>query len=568
MRWITCFITAMLALMAARSPAGDYAVPLVKEGRAVATIVLPPGPTATFRTAADEIAAYVEKISGARLPVGGAQHGGSRIVLEVAPKMFPEEDAFRIVTRPDEVRLVGGGEAGVLYAAYALLEDLGVRWLVPGREGEVVPARRSIAYPRTDRRETPAFRCRFFYVNAPEILLWAVRNRLNGFFPQQFAVAHGSSYYLPPVTPSLHSLALLLPPEKYFAAHPEYYALLDGKRTPCTESHNQLCTSNPEVVEIIAKAIREYFHATPGARVYSIAPNDGYGWCECQRCAALDAKLCHSKKWGFGGQPVVSDRLCVFANEVARHAVADLPGRELYLFAYVNYCEPPETARPDSHITPVICHYVPACYAHPIDTPGCPDNEIYRRNLQGWARIAPQAMVYAYTDKSQWIGLPRPVVRPMAADIRYYRRLGFRKYLAQSDAGGWGEAGPLYYLTAKLLWNPDCDPQAVIREWNEGMYGPAAGEMMAWYDAIEHVVVRSGGHYGGDPFAEASNVFTPGCFAPASGHLAKALQLAPNALVRSGSATCSRSSSWPPWASTPSAAMTNGNVPAIRPPSP
>jgi hypothetical protein len=57
--------------------------------------------------------------------------------------------------------------------------------------------------------------------------------------------------------------------------------------------------------------------------------------------------------------------------------------------------------------------------------------------------------------------------------------------------------------------------------------------MMAWYDAIEQVVVRSGGHYGGDPFAEASNVFAPGCFAPAKSHLAKAIQLAPNERVRS-----------------------------------
>ena len=328
MRWITCLITPLLALMATSSPADDGAVPLVKEGRAVATVALPPEPTATLRTAAEEIVAYVAKISGVRLPIGGGQRGGPRIVLEVAPQTLPEEDAFRIVTRPDEVRLLGGGEAGVLYAAYALLEDLGVRWLAPGREGEVVPTRRSVAYPRTDRTETPGFRCRFFYVESPETLLWAVRNRLNGFFPAKFAAAHGNSYYLPPVTPSLHSLALLLPPEKYFAAHPEYYALLGGKRAPCTESHNQLCTSNPQVIEIIAKAIRRHFQGTPGARVYSIAPNDGYGWCECQRCTALDAKLCHSKKWWYSAEPVVSDRLCVFANEVARRSVADMPGRE------------------------------------------------------------------------------------------------------------------------------------------------------------------------------------------------------------------------------------------------
>ena len=94
MRWITCLITVMLVSRAAPSPAADYAVPLVNEGRAVATIVLPPEPTATLRTAADEIVAYVEKISGTRIPVGQAQRGEPRIVLEIASKMLAEEDAF------------------------------------------------------------------------------------------------------------------------------------------------------------------------------------------------------------------------------------------------------------------------------------------------------------------------------------------------------------------------------------------------------------------------------------------------------------------------------------------
>ncbi len=329
---------------------------------------------------------------------------------------------------------------------------------------------------------------------------------------------------------------------------PSSTALLGGKRTPCTEERNQLCTSNPQVIEILARAVRQYFQATRGARVFSIAPNDGYGWCECARCTALDAALCKSKQWRHSGQPVVSDRLCVFANAVAKRSVADMPGRELYMFAYVNYCEPPQTARPDAHVTPVICHYIPACYAHAINTPGCPDNEIYNANLRGWARIAPQAMVYAYTDKSQWLGLPRPVARPMAADIRYYRALGFCKYLAQSGAGDWPAAGPLYYLTAKLLWNPERDPESIVRQWNEGMYGRAAGEMMAWYDAVDQVVVRSGGHYGGDPFEEARHVYTPGCLGPAARHLASGASIGRERIDSRASARCRRTFSGPRWA--------------------
>lgn len=519
--------------VAATAAAQPYTVPLVENGRAVARIVLSEHASPTLVNAGQEIAAYLEKMSGAKVQLGPAGAGLSQIIVRVSPDALPQEDAFRIVTRPGEVALVGGGDMGALYAAYAFLEDLGVRWLYPGEEGDLVPKQGTVRYPQTDRTETPSFGRRFFYVRNEDTTLWAVRNRINGFFPKDFAEAHGNGYYLPPMVRSIHSFAHILPPEKYFKTNPEFYALIRGKRVRPSIRRNQLCTSNPRVAEIIAKAIREYFQQTPTARTFSIAPNDGYGWCECEQCKAIDEKMCGSKKWYHReGEPVVSDRLCVFANEVAKRSVYDMPGKELYMFSYVSYCEPPDTARPDPHVTHVVCHYIPACYAHPINTPGCPDNEIYNRFLKGWAKISPQMMVYAYTDKSQWLGLPRPVVRQMAADIRHYRSLGIRKYIAQSAGGNWPQMGPLYYVTAKLLWNADRDVEELIREWNQAMYRAAAQEMMAWYDALEAVVTTSGGHYRGDPYRQASNVYSPGCFDQAALHLDKAMALAETDLVR------------------------------------
>lgn len=508
-------------------------VPLVRDGKPVAALVVPAKPTPTLQTAAAEITTYVSKITGASIPLGPQPGLTSRVVLSVDRAALGREDAFRIVTEPGRVRLIGGGEMGVLYAAYAFLEDLGVRWLIPGEDGEVVPRRRTLSYPQTDRTSAPAFGCRFFYVRSEDASLWAVRNRVNGLFQQDFALAHGNGYYLPPMVRSIHSFAHILPPSKYYEAHPEYYALLRGVRVASSIRRNQVCTCHPEVVGLLSKAIRGYFHQTPTARCFSIAPNDGYGWCQCRRCRTAQEQLCRGKTWFHRpSEPVVSDRLCLFANQVASRAVHDMPDKDLYMFAYVSYAEPPETVRPDPHVTHVVCHYVPACYAHPINTPGCPDNEIYKRILEGWSRISPQMMVYAYTDKSQWLGLPRPVVRPMAADVRFCHSLGVRKYIAQSSASNWPQMASLYYVTAKLLWQPDRDVEELIREWNEGMYHAAAKEMMAWYDAVEAVVAQSGGHYRGDPYLQAPCVYRPGCFADAMSHLDRALALADSERVR------------------------------------
>jgi hypothetical protein len=45
-----------------------------------------------------------------------------------------------------------------------------------------------------------------------------------------------------------HTFTWLVPAKIYFDQHPEYFALIGGKRTA---AGNQLCTSNPEVKQLI-----------------------------------------------------------------------------------------------------------------------------------------------------------------------------------------------------------------------------------------------------------------------------------------------------------------------------
>jgi hypothetical protein len=50
-----------------------------------------------------------------------------------------------------------------------------------------------------------------------------------------------------------HTFGALIPPEKYFKHHPEWFALVKGKRRGITDPEglghdSQLCTSNPNVV--------------------------------------------------------------------------------------------------------------------------------------------------------------------------------------------------------------------------------------------------------------------------------------------------------------------------------
>ena len=73
--------------------------------------------------------------------------------------------------------------------------------------------------------------------------------------------------------------------------HPEYYALVGGKRK--LDEHGggpQLCMSNPELVSVVVDAVLAEIKKNPTARNINIAQMDNESYCTCQRCAEVDTQ--------------------------------------------------------------------------------------------------------------------------------------------------------------------------------------------------------------------------------------------------------------------------------------
>jgi hypothetical protein len=125
------------------------------------------------KLAAEELAAFVKKISGADLPIQRLKKGdelpkGNLILLgaELAKgeglgkelaALSP--DGFLIKTKGDRLNLSGQRARGTLYAVYELLETLGCRWVMPGDFGEVIPDSKNLAVS-ADKTENPSHRAR------------------------------------------------------------------------------------------------------------------------------------------------------------------------------------------------------------------------------------------------------------------------------------------------------------------------------------------------------------------------------------------------------------------------
>jgi hypothetical protein len=512
-------------VVAIASAAGPELV-VAEDGEPTCCIVIPDDASDTVRRAADELASYLGQISGATLPIvaegeAGPEKLAGRQRIDVGPTrktlaQLPDGflgDEERVLARsaPDGLVITGGGDRGTLFAVYRFLESLGCRWLAPGPEYEAVPKRSTLVVGDVHIDTRPAFEWRLFNGRSSEELeRWGNKVGMNGLYTPEAAKRNGNAFYYPDAVPGVHAYAKIMPAERYFEAHPEWYPLLGGKRVPGELHGKQLCVTAEGLADEFAANVSRIFDEDPTCRLMSISPNDGYGWCECMDCRELDQKLCggRSTKQGLNrARPFRGDRVFWFADEVARRVAEKHPGKKLLVLSYINYAEPPDTVRPLSNVVPFLCHYAPADYSRPINDPSSEANRQFNDSLTRWAKITPELLMYSYVSKSQWWRLPRPVVWNFAADIEYFHSLGIRRYYCQSSLSDWPLDGPLYYVIARLLWDPSADPRRIADEWTEAMFGPAAAHVQAFYEAVDAAARATGQSYAGNPRTQIPGLF-------------------------------------------------------------
>ena len=119
----------------------------------------------------------------------------------------------------------------------------------------------------------PAFEYREPYFSEAADRDWAARNKMNGVLMKLDAATGGKVRYYPFV----HSFNALVPPEKYFRGHPEYFSLIDGKRRA---ERSQLCLTNPDVLRVGVESVERWIADHPEATIFSVSQNDWTGWCE------------------------------------------------------------------------------------------------------------------------------------------------------------------------------------------------------------------------------------------------------------------------------------------------
>ena len=276
----------------------------------------------------------------------------------------------------------------------------------------------------------------------------------------------------------------MVPPTKFFADHPEYYAVAPDHGGRLVRGGNaappnpgaapgvmQLCLSNQAVRRMfIARACRRFGSRRGGTFSLSHADTGPEAWCQCGWCQSME---------GEGG---LAQRQVTFANAVASAVEKRSPGN--YLPFHVEYYLPGAPVADDGTIR-IRCHpsLVPTfvtryCPNHAAHDAGCPRTAARLWALSGWDRVSSQMIVRSYHMWSLY--LPNPETWAIGTRIRFWRDMGARWYLTQI-IGRSPDCDLSLYVAARMVWDADRDADAIIDEFFQRYFGEVAGEMTAYY---------------------------------------------------------------------------------------
>ena len=249
----------VLSLLIATVLPGRGDLLLANNGVARHVIVVDPAAAPPELTAARELAATLRQITGAEFLVQTNSKAPTRAILvgagEAARKAFVKvafdglgDEELVIQTRGNRLLLAGGRPRGTLYAVSRFLQDqCGVRWWTPWASR--IPKQPSLRLGHLDLREKPAFEYRESFWYPAFDADWSWRNGCNGNSSRLTPEKGGRISY----KGFVHTFYPLVPPEKHFAEHPEWFSLIKDKRTT---DRAQLCLTNPKLRDFIGSTCR------------------------------------------------------------------------------------------------------------------------------------------------------------------------------------------------------------------------------------------------------------------------------------------------------------------------
>ena len=347
----------------------------VSKGKSEYKIVIPESQGKYIKKAAEELQSYVKASTGVNLPIvldvdvassdkayislGDTQQFKATNLSVTKEELG--ESGFKVLTDNQSIYIGGYSFEGVLYGVYDLLEYL-INMEVYSIDEIVYDSKTQIPLYDLDYTSSPYIDYRTWestYFCSTES---ALPMRLHGGYGLSTITTGGKVYGT--WCHSFPDIGITM------EAYPQYF------------SNGQLCMTNPEVIELVARKLITEMKKKPDATYYQLGHSDFSGKCSCSSCAESEAL-----NGGVGGTYVIF--LNQIAEKVAQYKKEEGLTQETYIegLAYLSYAKSPtyydETTATYKPVNEnVVCRddvtimYAPitACHFHAFNDPNCEEN--------------------------------------------------------------------------------------------------------------------------------------------------------------------------------------------------
>lgn len=433
---------------------------LFNNGSADVVIITDVNAAKYVRNAAEVLEKYLHEVSHVHFQVKqeedvveqavivGAHSNG---VIEQRELKKLNNDGYMIKANGKTVQIAGNNDRGTLYGVYEFLKRVcGIRWVTD--KDIRIPQMAQCEIGIFEHRFSPKMEYRdvalFELINAEA----AQANGLNGEFTKL-----DNKYK---ITPFAHSVAQFAPPKQYFNGHPEYFPLINGVRE---RSYSQLCFSNEELVEVAVQWVLEQKRKNPKCEIFTISQNDGYNWCECEKCKALNDK-----------HDTLGGAMFVFVNKVAREVKKYYKDIKIDTLAYLHTRKPPKDMAMEDNVIVRYCNietsitneYSTSDYINENNFDKSYNPITCKEELIKWCSIAKKVFVWEYPQNAAHYHLPIPNIHIFAKNVKTALECGAKgMFLNMAYTGPDSSYGAVKgYVFSNLLWDCEADADALVKE--------------------------------------------------------------------------------------------------------
>ncbi|WP_427892052.1 DUF4838 domain-containing protein [Kribbella sp. GL6] len=475
-------IAAAATMVPTAAQAASPTLELVHKGSARYTIYHGPGEGPVVRQAARELAETVGAITGVSLPiVVGAQppRGAERLIVLGQENPLTAalaldystlgDDGFALRTVGQTIYLTGPIPRGTLYGVYWVLDRLcGVRWWSP--DFTSIPKSPSLALPvaALNGDQVPRFRYREISTLDGKDAVHRQHNLLNGLRGQD-------EFDTLPRTAGIDTWSRYWPED-----HPEFFntVLPESK----WESGGQIAMMDGTVRATAADRLLSTLKQLVAAGelpTAAFAQNDQPWTPDAASKAFADLH---------GG--ALSAPLIDMMNDLAARVTKQYPDAMLETEAY-NWSFPPPAGMKVHDSVVMTVAPITADFGKSLMGPGNPDIDA---GIRGWGNIAKNIVIWDYITDFHAYPQPFPNWWSMCEAFPEFAKIpSIQGYFGEGPWNGRGAELMLLrqWVLARLMWNPNENPDALIREFLQGYYGPAAGPLYEYMKLMADAVAKT-----------------------------------------------------------------------------